>query len=60
MSRHQLRKFGRTLQILWCLGCARMLGEYVHSANDGVIDYARYRWRGREWIIPTGPVEDTP
>lgn len=50
-------KFLRTLRILWCLGCARTFGEYVHSGWDGFTHSARYKWRGREWIIPTSPVE---
>jgi len=50
-------KFFKTLKILYCLGMARTFGKYVNSGWDGTINYARYEWRGREWIIPTGPVE---
>lgn len=54
---HRTRKLGRTVRMLWMLGCARMLGKYVHSGWDGSVEYARYRWRGREWIIPTTEVQ---
>jgi hypothetical protein len=52
-----LRKLGRTIRLLFCLGAARMFGTYRNSGWDGEINYARYTWRGRDWIIPTGPVE---
>lgn len=53
-----LNKLGRTARILGCLFAARMFGEYQHSGSDGRIEYARYRWRGRDWIIPTSAAED--
>lgn len=57
-ARHWLRKLGRTTCVLFQLGCARMLGRYIHSGWDGSMEYTRYYWRGRDWIIPTGPVVD--
>lgn len=54
---HWLHKFRGTVAILTKLGMARMFGQYEHSAWNGEISYARYRWRGETWIIPTGPVE---
>lgn len=53
-----LRKLLRTLSILSKLGMARMFGEYVHSGWNGQCEYARYRWRGKEWIIPTSPIDE--
>lgn len=55
---HWFRKLFRTIRILSCLFMARMFGEYRHSGFNGDFEYARYAWRGREWIIPTGPTED--
>lgn len=54
---HFIRKLGRTVLILSCLFCARMFGQYQHSGFDGTIEFARYRWRGVDWIIPTGCAE---
>lgn len=53
--KHFLRKLGSTMSILFNLGMARTFGEYVHTAHGlaGEFDYARYRWRGQEWAIPT-------
>lgn len=56
--RHSAVKLLDTLRLLARLGAARMLGRYVHSGWNGEIPFARYEWRGREWIIPTGPVDD--
>lgn len=53
-----LRKLARTVRTLSCLFAAQMFGEYVHNVGGGEIEYARYRWRGRDWGIPTGPLED--
>lgn len=55
--KHFIRKLASTVRILTCLGMARTFGQYQHSGWDGDINYARYSWRGREWIIPTGPAE---
>lgn len=55
---HWLKKLGRTVCILSCLFMARMFGRYEYSGFDGEIEYCRYRWRGRSWVIPTGSVED--
>lgn len=54
--RHFLRKLWSTSRILVNLAMARTFGEYVHSVGGGEFEYARYRWRGREWAIPTGPI----
>lgn len=57
--RHFLHKLSGTIAMLACLFMARMFGEYRHSGWDGVIHYARYTWRGREWIIPTSAVDSS-
>lgn len=51
-------KLLNTLRILVCLGLARMFGEYQHSGWNGDCNFARYRWCGKEWIVPTSPVND--
>ncbi len=56
---HFWNKLGSTIGMLFCLFMARMFGEYQHSGWDGVISYARYSWRGHEWIIPTSAVDST-
>ncbi|HSC56990.1 MAG TPA: hypothetical protein VLC51_07280 [Nitrospira sp.] len=56
---HFLHKLTGTLHILGCLFMARMFGEYEHSGWDGQINFARYRWRGETWIIPTSSAETT-
>jgi hypothetical protein len=53
---HFIVKLFKTFKILYYLGMARTFGNYVHSGWDGETEYARYYWRGREWIIPTGPI----
>lgn len=58
--RHFLHKLGKTSAMLFCLFMARMFGEYRHSGWDGVIEYARYSWRGHDWIIPTSAAEPFP
>lgn len=55
---HFIRKLLRTIRVMSCLGMARMFGEYRHSGWNGEFNYARYVWRGKEWIIPTGPVNE--
>jgi hypothetical protein len=55
---HWLRKLDRTLRMLGCLFMARMFGKYEHSGWNETISYARYRWRGVSWIIPTSCVEE--
>lgn len=57
-ARLWLRKLGRVVRILPKLFCAQMFGEYRHSGFDGTIEYARYTWRGKDWVIPTGSAED--
>lgn len=48
----------RTIKMLYCLFMARTFGQYRHSGWDGTIEYARYTWRGQDWIIPTSPVDE--
>lgn len=55
--RHWLSKLCRTVSLLSKFLMARMFGEYVHSGWNGQVSFARYRWRGEEWLIPTGPLE---
>lgn len=50
-------KLASTIKICACLFMARTFGEYLYSGWDGVVDYHRYAWRGREWIIPAGPAD---
>ena len=58
--KHFMRKLWGTACILTNLGMARMFGEYVHSVGGYVeFEYARYRWRGREWAIPTTAISST-
>ncbi|MFA5951504.1 MAG: hypothetical protein WC807_14590 [Hyphomicrobium sp.] len=54
---HFTRKLMGTFGILFRLGMARTFGQYQHSGWNGDFAYARYRWRGREWIIPTSAAE---
>lgn len=58
---HFLRKLRSTLSILYHLGMARTFGTYDYSSafeeHPGYLDFARYEWRGKVWIIPTGAVE---
>lgn len=55
---HWLRKLRNTVQILSCLLAARMLGKYETTVWNGEFGYARYRWRGRSWPIPTTHIEE--
>lgn len=55
---HRLKKLRRTIRMLSCLFMAQMFGEYQHSGWNGKIDYARYRWRGKDWIIPTSAIDE--
>lgn len=52
----KLRKLKGSLKIAATLVLARTFGAYEHSGFDGKIEYARYTWRGRSWVIPTSPV----
>lgn len=54
---HFCKKLVRVTRTLCCLFAAQMFGRYIHSGWNCEISFARYEWRGREWIIPTGPVE---
>lgn len=54
--RHTVMKLRSTLGIIATLFMARTFGKYQHSAYDG-FGYAIYHWRGRDWAIPTGPIE---
>lgn len=53
-----MAKLLNTLRICACLFMARTFGRYQHSGWDGTLHYHRYEWRGREWIIPAGPVDE--
>lgn len=57
--KHFLRKLRSTTRLLANLWMARTFGEYVHSGWNGQVEYARYRWRGQEWLIPTSPIDPT-
>jgi hypothetical protein len=53
---HFAKKLYSTIKIISNLALARTFGTYIHSGWDGTIAYARYKWRGKEWIIPTSSV----
>lgn len=55
--RHFVKKCVRVTRTLAQLWCAQMFGEYIHSGWNGEIDYARYNYKGKEWIIPTSAVQ---
>lgn len=55
---HALKKLRGTLGILANLGLARTFGAYQYSGWNGEVNFARYHWRGRDWLIPTGPTAD--
>jgi hypothetical protein len=54
---HTLKKLASTIHILACLFAAKTFGEYESGGWNGEIDYCRYRWRGKSWIIPTSAVD---
>lgn len=54
---HFINKLLNTIHILSCLALARLFGHYEHSGFNGDYPYAKYYWRGKPWIIPTGPCE---
>jgi hypothetical protein len=53
-----MKKHLQTLRIAFTLIMARTFGEYKHSGWNGDFHYARYKWRGKEWCIPTSPYEE--
>ena len=55
---HALRKFASTFRILATLAMARTFGRYERTVWNGELQYARYRWRGRSWAIPTHPIDE--
>jgi hypothetical protein len=55
---HTLRKLRSTLTIVSSIFMARTFGEYRHSVWGTGSSYAVYRWRGKVWEIPMGPLED--
>lgn len=54
-----MKKFGLTLKIAFTLIMARTFGRYVSSGWNGHCEYARYEWRGREWMFPLAPVDQS-
>lgn len=50
-----MRKALDTIRLTLTLALARTFGQYIHSGWNGEFEYARYRWRGKEWVIPTAP-----
>lgn len=53
---HFAKKLYSTIRIVTNLALARTFGKYIHSGWDGTTEYARYKWRGKEWIISTSAV----
>lgn len=45
-------KLTQTLKIAATLVLARTFGRYIHSGWNGDFEYAKYKWRGREWCVP--------
>jgi hypothetical protein len=45
-----------TARICATLFMARTFGRYMFSGWNGDCDFAVYRWRGENWMIPTGPI----
>ena len=56
---HAVKKFASTLRICAGIIMARTFGQYVHSGWNGQCDYARYRWRGRDYFIQITPAKPT-
>lgn len=54
---HFTRKLIKTIRLLYTLFCARMFGQYIHSGWNGDFEYAQYKWRGKEWVTPTEPID---
>jgi hypothetical protein len=48
-------KLINTIKICATLFLARTFGEYRHSGWTLEHEYARYRWKGEDWIFPTTP-----
>lgn len=46
-----------TTRICFTLFCARTFGAYQHTVWNGEFEYARYRWRGHDWAVPTSAIE---
>ena len=57
--RHAIKKFRSTLGICARIIMARTFGQYVHSGWNGQNDYARYRWRDRDYFIQITPAKPT-
>jgi hypothetical protein len=55
--KHFVKKLFSTFRILSRLFFARTFGTYIHSGWDGDIEYSKYRYRGLDWKIPTGPYD---
>ncbi|MCW0235237.1 MAG: hypothetical protein OJJ21_16675 [Ferrovibrio sp.] len=53
-----LKKLASTARIVATLAMARTFGEYLHTVWDGELTYAKYRWRGQTWAIPSSAMED--
>ena len=53
-----MRKLLSTIRIAGTLAMARTFGRYEHSGWNGEFSYARYRFAGRSWVIPTGPADE--
>lgn len=58
-AKHFFRKLRSTVRIVSTLFLARTFGKYRHSVSDECLDYAVYVWRGKEWAIPTAPLDHT-
>lgn len=56
--RHFLRKLWKTTNLVATLFMARTFGKYEISVWDNGLSYAKYRWRGRLYAIPTEPIDE--
>jgi hypothetical protein len=57
-----LKKFCGTATTMIHVGMARSFGTYKHSSCTEIgeewFNYAVYEWRGKLWMVPTGPAEN--
>jgi hypothetical protein len=52
-----MQKLWHTMKLAGCMVMARTFGKYEISGWDGTVDFAVYRWRGKSWFIPLGPID---
>jgi hypothetical protein len=55
----RLHKLVGTVRLGVMMMLARTFGDYEISVHDYGFSYARYRWCGKLWAFPTGPIDET-